>query len=165
MAEYTEITFNFSAAKRMARLFPLLKAQVADMSSIFADVAARLADAFAEIWYRQDWAPLAPATIAARARLIELGKIFVRPASPILVETGRLYRSFTDRFHPDHLEFISADRLEYGSFVPYAIYHEEGTSKMPAREILVADILYPAASRVIEDAISESVRREFRLAA
>ena len=64
------------------------------------------------------WAPLAPSTIASRKF----------PGLPILQQTGALMQSVVD--HP--VIIINQNELIYGTNNPYAEYHEEGTSRMPA---------------------------------
>lgn len=44
----------------------------------------------------------------------------------------RLMPSFTEQSHPDYVEIIQGTRAVYGSKVPYAENHNEGTGRMPA---------------------------------
>ena len=69
------------------------------------------------------WAPLRERTLANKRRLGQ-------PADP-LVATGELRRSLTS------LEGIRRTRftLTFQSPVPYSIYHELGTQRMPARPV------------------------------
>ena len=55
--------------------------------------------------------------------------------NPILRDTLRLFRSYTDRGSIDNIDVRTDKRLIWGSRVPYAIYHEEGTSRIAAREV------------------------------
>lgn len=57
-------------------------------------------------------------------------------AYPILKQTGRLEESLTKRNHPEHIENINVDELEIGTSVPYGIYHQEGTKRIPIRKFL-----------------------------
>jgi phage gpG-like protein len=59
---------------------------------------------------------------------------------PILFQTGRLQRSFQQE-GPDHIEESDGTTLAFGSRVPYAIFHQLGTRKMPARPILTPELL------------------------
>jgi phage gpG-like protein len=58
---------------------------------------------------------------------------------PILFQTGRLKQSFLEG--PEHIEESDGTTLTIGSRVPYAIFHQLGTRKMPARPILTAELL------------------------
>lgn len=71
------------------------------------------------------WAPLAPSTVARKARA-GLDK-------RILHATLRLRRSFTDKNHKDHVYRATADEMFVGSRVPYGVYHQKGTDRMPRR--------------------------------
>ncbi len=74
------------------------------------------------------WRPLAPSTIAEKAR---------KGQDPrILHATGRLRASLTEREDPDAYERIFPNFMLFGSSVPYAHYLQTGTRKMPARKPL-----------------------------
>lgn len=62
------------------------------------------------------WAPLASSTMASK-----------RPGSRIMVDSGRLLSSITMD--------VVGDEARLSTPVPYALYHQEGTSRMPARPI------------------------------
>jgi phage gpG-like protein len=71
------------------------------------------------------WAPLALSTIQEKDR---------KGLSPhILQATGRLRDSLTRKFDPSHVERLSEDSLTFGTTVPYAIFHQTGTRRMPRR--------------------------------
>ena len=55
------------------------------------------------------------------------------PGKPILQRTGDLYASLTSRTDPNAVCREERKTLTLGSRIPYAIYHQRGTSKMPAR--------------------------------
>lgn len=67
------------------------------------------------------WAPLAASTVARKG------------SSEILVETGILEDSLTSRSGAFSRFDLRPKRLEMGTQVPYGIYHQTGTSRMPAR--------------------------------
>lgn len=62
------------------------------------------------------WAPLAASTIASK-----------RPGSRIMVDSGRLLSSIAMD--------VVGDEARLNTPLPYALYHQEGTSRMPARPI------------------------------
>lgn len=112
----------------------------------------KMADAFAQAETRQfdseggygsgGWAPLSPSYAAWKA--------IHYPGKPILERTGALRRALTTR--PLGVERIEDEFGEFGvggslgSGVDYAVYHQQGTPKMPARP----PVAFP-----------ESVKREF----
>lgn len=73
------------------------------------------------------WKPISETTRAAKAA-------HTPPLDPrVLHATRRLRRSLTQRGNPDQLRRSHDDRLEFGSRVPYAQFHQSGTSRMPRR--------------------------------
>lgn len=71
------------------------------------------------------WAPLAAATIARKQRAGHDPRI--------LHATHRLRDSLTERGNPEELALARRDGADFGSLVPYAGYHQTGTSHMPRR--------------------------------
>jgi len=55
------------------------------------------------------------------------------PGKPILQRKGDLYNSLTSGSDPNAVKIEARKTLTLGSRVSYAIYHQRGTSKMPAR--------------------------------
>ena len=86
--------------------------------------------------------------------------------NPILRDTYRLFRSYTDAGSSDNIGIRTDDVLTYGSSVEYAIFHETGTSDMPARPVLRLLDEDPAfEQQLIEETqnwISDIERRVFR---
>lgn len=94
----------------------------------------------------------------------EAGLWHVGDAHPILYRTGRLEKSLADRNHPEHLEFITARALAYGSMVPYALVHEQGRGHVPQRQLTNSEVIYMAVSRAFTDAMPVEFRRDLRAA-
>jgi phage gpG-like protein len=70
------------------------------------------------------WVPLAPSTVAEKAR---------RGLDPrILRATGKLFGSLTSG-DPGHVERMGPREFVYGTTVPYAKFHQRGTRRMPRR--------------------------------
>lgn len=67
------------------------------------------------------WAPLKPSTVARKGH------------SRILYETGSLMASLTQIDGPGNINAVSDRGSIFGTDVEYAIYHQNGTPKMPAR--------------------------------
>ncbi len=76
------------------------------------------------------WAPLRPATVKDRQRKGYPG------AHPILQRRGDLLQSLTQQGATGHTEEITATSLTFGTRYPTAAFHQFGTRKMAARQIL-----------------------------
>lgn len=93
----------------------------------------KLADQFALVEARQfasegaygsgGWAPLAPSTVAYKARHY--------PGKGILERTGALRRSLTER--PFGVEQLNPQSMAVGSNIAYGAFHQAGTPRMPRR--------------------------------
>lgn len=73
------------------------------------------------------WAPLQPATVAAKQQL--------NLDPRILHATLRLRNSLAQRTHPDHIFRTTDDEMFVGSNVEYGVHHQFGAprAKLPAR--------------------------------
>lgn len=60
-----------------------------------------------------------------------------RPGRPMLVDTGALLASLTGG--PGNVRHVSSDYAEWGTDVPYAVFHQGGTRNMPARPLVALD--------------------------
>jgi phage gpG-like protein len=75
------------------------------------------------------WAPLASSTLKRKAHLGQ--------SSKILQATRRLYRSLTVSDHPEHLYVGQPHEMAWGTTVPYAKYHQDGSgSSLPRRRVV-----------------------------
>lgn len=79
---------------------------------------------------RIPWAALSPHTVADRIRHGFPGE------HPILVRTGDLKKSLVKKTDSKHILEKHRDHIDIGSKVNYSIYHQTGTSKMPARKMI-----------------------------
>jgi phage gpG-like protein len=59
----------------------------------------------------------------------------VAPGKPILTLTGALQASFTEQ-GGYHVERRTGNTMDIGSKHPVGAYHQRGTNKMPAREVI-----------------------------
>lgn len=77
------------------------------------------------------WAPLAPSTIEARTRKGTISK-------GILRDSDHLFRAvFRARATDSRLQVINGGlRFQGNVGVPYALYHQVGTSTMPDRQVI-----------------------------
>jgi phage gpG-like protein len=79
---------------------------------------------------------------------------------PILYDTGRLYRSLSPG-GPGYVErFTNPLTIRVGTSVPYATYHQSGTTRMPQRVVL--DVPDVRTVKAMERIISEAVEREVK---
>lgn len=76
------------------------------------------------------WAPLAPSTIAEKARKW--------PGAPIMVRTGALAQSLASRSAPGNVSQISAMSAMFGTSIPYASFQHFGVPSrhLPARKLV-----------------------------
>jgi hypothetical protein len=76
------------------------------------------------------WKPLAESTVAERTRLGYGG------AHPILWRTGDLGHALAERGAAGNVFEVGPDRLTVGASIFYALFHQDGTTRMPARPIV-----------------------------
>jgi phage gpG-like protein len=118
--------------------------RIADLRPFYRYAANRMRQAFRTnfaVGGRPPWRPLAPSTVAAKRimglpaglrtpagriprRLLQLGQLNERT---ILILTGELRDSVSQKNHPHHIMRISHDRVEVGTSHPLAPFHEYGT--------------------------------------
>jgi len=129
----TVFEIEIAGEKQISRVLEGIEARAEDLRPVW-DV---IAQDFGRIVARQfategglgrPWPPLSPAYAAWKARHY--------PGRPILVRTGRLKESLVGRTI-DTVDERTRDSLTLGTAVPYAIYHQKGTKKMPPRPPIV----------------------------
>jgi phage gpG-like protein len=79
------------------------------------------------------WQPLAAST--TRQKLQSRNPTIRANAGRILVATGLLERSLTDKGAPEHLSIVQPQSLVFGSLVEYGGYHQKGEG-VPVRKPL-----------------------------
>lgn len=79
---------------------------------------------------RGGWAALSPAYARQKAR--------THPGKPILERSGLLKESLTQR--PFGVDEVDRDVAVFGTDIPYARYHMDGTPFMPARPPLIGEV-------------------------
>ncbi|PYV09102.1 MAG: hypothetical protein DMG23_11815 [Acidobacteria bacterium] len=75
---------------------------------------------------RGGWPPLSPRYARRKQKRY--------PGRPVLQAGGRLRGSLVGK-SADTVEALEPGRMKFGTSVPYAIFHQTGTRKMPARPI------------------------------
>lgn len=94
------------------------------------------------------WPELSPATVARKGH------------DQILVDSTALRKSVVMRNAPGHVEQIGKDKIVYGTDVNYAVFHQEGTSRMPQREFLgVDDKNVDNMADIVADHLVETLKR------
>lgn len=104
------------------------------------------------------WRQLAPATVADRRRQGYAGN------RPILVRRGDLRRSFVERGGDNYERVWQSPvglTIESGSDDPRAIFHERGTNRMPAREVVPLDDAQEQALIRLIDFVIDQTERQF----
>lgn len=94
----------------------------------------------------EPWAPLAPSTLARK------------PAGKgILENSGRLLNSLVaggSGGAGDSLRFLGRQEMRWGTSVPYAAFHQHGTSRMPRRRVVkLPEPVKRAAVRELQRAV------------
>lgn len=134
----------------------ILERHVRNPQPMLRMVANRLRAAFRANFReggRPPWTPLAPSTIWGK-KMLGLPETITTPtgrkprrlmqrqpptgklelsASNILIRSGRLRDSVGQSYHPDHITRIHGWELEVGTKVPYAVFHQQGTSPYTIR--------------------------------
>lgn len=73
------------------------------------------------------WDPLSPSYALWKAARF--------PGAPMMVRTGRLFRSISE-LNDSSINVITKTSAQFGTTVEYAKFHQYGTSKMPKRKIV-----------------------------
>lgn len=126
-----KFTFQVSGEKQVAVMLGALKGAVSNLEPVWSDIRADFLQGEQEQFDSQGgsgsggWAALSPPYAA--------WKTMKAPGAPILVLSGALRASLTQ--DSDSMAVYRPQRLglEIGSRVPYARYHQTGTSRMPSR--------------------------------
>lgn len=102
-----------------------------DLSKPFEDAGEEFRDIEAERFAAEGfgWAQLAASTLRRKIRLFG--------AKTILRATDALYNSLTIKGAFGNVTRVFPMRAEFGTSIFYAIFHQLGTSRMPAREVIL----------------------------
>jgi phage gpG-like protein len=124
-----QISVDTDGLGRVSRRITRLMANARDMQPAMEEIADDFARDNARRFAAQGpgWAPLTASTIRSRRY----------PGKPILSQTEALKNSLTSR--PLGVERITNNNAVLGTNVPYAGFHQSGTSRMPARRIVEID--------------------------
>lgn len=129
------ITLSEHGLDEVRRHFQAMRMRAADASPAWEEFLRWWAGTNAEHFssrgkrWRSPWEPLAPSTRAEKARLGYL--------SDPLIRTSALRRTLVRR--PLGFEHIRPSDMEAGTRIDYAVFHQRGTRRMPARRLINAD--------------------------
>lgn len=77
------------------------------------------------------WSPLSPKYASWKSARV--------PAAPLMVRSGRLFRSVTE-LEDSQVNVIRDNGAEFGTSVEYAKFHQYGTSKMAKRRVIFTPV-------------------------
>jgi hypothetical protein len=133
--------FDLSAVRRMTQRAQRLSPTRQPLRRGFETAAAHYLDDIRGRFLANskgggEWPDLAPSTKAARARRMgRRGGAGALSRFPILIETGALLRSLSPG-QAGSIQRWLPDGIRVGSGVPYGVYHQHGTGRMPRRQVL-----------------------------
>ncbi len=134
MARTLDITIRSDPAGEIInRRFTRFVSSLTDLEPLIRQIVDTLEQRFAKAFATEGassgsmWAPLSAGYRAWKLRAY--------PGRGILVRTGRLRGSLTSG-GGGGIRVITPRRGEIGTAVPYARYHQSGTSRMPARPVI-----------------------------
>ena len=160
------ISLDIAGVKQVNRALLLSAAAVKDLRPVWEDIyddfltsersvfaaEGNVGSQTREMGSGGSWGPWEPLNVDYAARKQAKGY-----GSKILVRTGRLRDSLTERSHADAVFQPRALGASLGTRVPYAGYHQTGTSRMPAREpIRITEVQARRWMRLIQKFIVES---------
>jgi hypothetical protein len=137
-----ELSFEIQGGQKLSRVFPVARAEIDDLTEPMKDSADLVLQTNEETFSREGpgWAHLARSTVLQRERLGYPGE------HPILVRSGRLMRSLTQKGAEGNIYEYGTQHMRAGSVLKVpggwnlAMLHQEGTDRMPARRILGLNI-------------------------
>lgn len=134
MANGFTLSFEVEGEEQLKRAFSRFGEYAQDLRDEFKEIARDFHETVEQKQFATEgaygaggWAPLSPGYAAWK------GKNY--PGMPILQLTGRLMESLTGKTS-DTIEEIGRQDFRLGTKAPYAIYHQKGTGRMPARPII-----------------------------
>ena len=135
MISFTYADNSAAVSKALAAFEQSLADEAPALQAIADDFRQMIAQQFSSEGRAEGtpWAPRKSSGVRAMLR----SPSGAGQAPPLLVRTGALLASLTEPNSPDHVEETNAESLTLGTRVPYAMFHQLGTRRMPARPIIV----------------------------
>lgn len=139
------ITLSFQGLPKRIEQFNAMRVRALDMRPVFelghtmfmTEEAAQFQSQGAYLT-GQPWQPLSPKYAARRLHEIQSYLATGAPTQPfgILRRTGRLLGSLVQSGSPEHVNVIQLQSAAYGSTVPYGIFHQRGSARLPQRIVI-----------------------------
>ena len=130
-----KIRFEIANEVQFSRAFETAGEQLKDLSKPFGLMADDFYQTMVNVFEaegafeeRTKWQDLSPAYARWKERHY--------PGRKILELTGRMKDSLINRSMSDSVLEITPSEMSVGTRVPYAIFHQTGTPKMPMRKII-----------------------------
>lgn len=130
-SQLLNVQFEIAGQKQLDRALGVWIGRITDLRGVWPDIRDDFIIGEKEQFKTQGgsgsggWPKLSP--------VYEAWKNKKYPRRPLLVVNGRLRMSLTNKGSDDMVYEAGKLSLKLGTKVPYAIYHQTGTSKMPAR--------------------------------
>jgi len=127
--------FEVDGEQQLSRFFDVMGDEIEDFSDIFRGWAKDFRERQHSVFSNEG-------AFEGRLRWEELSpdykawKDLFYPGARILERTQRLWDSLVSTGHADHISEISEKEFKIGTAVPYAIWHQRGTERMPQRKII-----------------------------
>jgi len=132
-SDLLNITLEIEGEKQLSRALGIYAKNVKDLRGVWPDLQEDFLEGERKIFKDQrttkgKWKRLSSPYREWKAKRFR--------GRGILIATGNLMGSLTKAKHPNHFFVASKKGMTIGSAVPYASYHQTGTSKMPKREVI-----------------------------
>lgn len=147
-------------AVEMVRSFNRIEQQISDFRFIWPAVAEEFYSLEAE-QFKTEGASGASGRWASLSLAYAKYKAVHFPNMPLLKATTSLFDSMTSFEAPGAVYRPDKDELTIGTSVPYAIYHQRGTKRMPARPIIsLSDSGKRRIQKAIQIGLVQFIRRQ-----
>jgi phage gpG-like protein len=143
-----------NAQKRMLAISNRLKDLTGGFEAIHVDYLDTMMEVFSSEGKPRKWDRLSEPYGSIKSSIL--------PNAKILEVSGRLRDSFGENGSQGQVKEINPLSAKFGSSIPYAIYHQYGTSKMPSRPpIQKSNDNASRWNKIMTKWIREVVRKEF----
>ena len=127
------LEFNVDGDVQLSRAFSRFADHIKDMRPAFEEIVKLFYQMESQQFESEGahgsggWAPLAPSTLEQKLRMGYPSKMLVRSGKLMLSLTGQASGSVVE---------VRPLMLAVGTSIPYGVFHQRGTAKMPARPLI-----------------------------